>query len=768
MKKFIAIILGLFLALGFLGCNSDGSDIKIDLDEFISNPTALTITGDTLSWDEVDDANGYIVYADGEEVDKVKTNSFDFSSLTGDVIIFQVRTRAPRGMQDSALSAKLAFVANRDQEIANINLALSGSEMGAMLGNDFSEELVNKGMLSSDVESMVDEFTDFITAYDDAESFEDFVEAIRGVIEEVDNIEALVSALVKTQLVSYLEMLVEELEDENDEYEEDLESSYSYYSDDELQEMIDANNLQIDTYEDLIDQIEEDADSIVLAITSTIEYFVSVEEMISDDLVSLVDGLSGVEEASDLNVNELVDIKEEIVSILRETMPTEESMVLVLEVIDLVSSLSGTSMNFDSTVENHKGKMAAKSLYTLEAFINFLDTFDKDFFEDFKAFAVNEELSEEMISAEIGILVVKYFDKFYDDNENLLDTLSEVFTDEEQEALFDEYKVAINEMGDEFEAIYGMVDTLNFEQLMNLQVIFEDSFGALLDAFVDSDGEVVRQVAILSSFSDDDNTNLATGEVYNNYTELIEARELAIYDLYSEAFGILNAVVQSLDDDDINEVTNFLLESIFMSLVTQIDILVGAVDEELGFSEAELLAAKEVISTSLDITSSDVLAFLQAVLGYIVEEDVFQEYKTVLQDSYDYFAEEYGTDYASEYNSELYLDEFESNASLIFLASFYDDFMTNRNRGTLDDILEVLFDAMSEDDLIAFTEMDVDDIAAMETTMVSILDLLSSEFGDISKFDYNDLNSTNLEDINTFKGALGILALQLYLDESFE
>lgn len=753
MKKYVAIILGLFLVLGFTGCNSDGSDIKVDLDEFIGNPTNLVITGETLSWDEVPNADGYIVYANDEEVDKVNTNSFDFGSLSGDLLIFQVRTRAPRGMQDSALSAKLAFVVNREQVIADVELALA--QGGMDLDEDFSEELVNKGMVSADVEGLVDEMGDFMTSYGNAETFEDFIIAIRGLVEEADNIEALISALVKTQLVDFLEMLIAEFEAEIESHESDIISGYSWYTNEELQEMIDQAQMQIDVYDDLIDQIESDPDTIVLAVTSTIEYFISIEEMISDELVALIDGLGDVQEPSDLNANELAAIKEEIVSVLRETMPTGEEMVLVLEVIDLVSSLSGATINYNSTVENYKGKMAAQSLYSLEAFINFLDVFDLDFFEEFIAINDNAEMSVSMISAESGILVVKYFDKFYDDNENLLDTINEVFSDEEKEALFDEYVVALGQMGDELESASGLMSSLSFEQLMDLQVIFEDSFGELLDAFVESDGEIIRQAAINSNFSDYENMNLATGMVYDNDTEFNHARELARYDLLSEAFILLNSLIQSLNQDELNEITSFFLDSIFENVIGEVLVPYNA-----PFTEAEALAAKEVISTALGLANNDILAFLQAVVGYVVEEDVLQVYKTVVQDTFDYYTEEYGADYDSVYNPAFYQDDYRSNASLIFVASYYDDFMTNSNRGTLDDILEVVFSALNEEDLRDLTGLTSTEITAINETITEILDLLDDEFGNIKTFDYKNLSPSDLEDIGLFKSALVVLAMQ--------
>ena len=753
MKKIVAIILGLFLVLGFAGCNSDGSDIKIDMDEFISNPTKLVIAGTTLSWDEVENAEGYIVYANDEEVDKVKTNSFDFSSLSEELIIFQVRTRAPRGMQDSALSAKLAFVANKAEEIAAVNQTFVAN--GMIMDEGFSEELVNKGMVSGDIEGLVEKLSGFSENMESAETFDDFIVIIRDLVDEAENIEALISALVKVELVEYLQEEIYTLEAEKYGWVERGDSDYyGFYTETEIQDKIDALQLQIDAFEDLIEQIEDDPDAIVLAITSTIEYFISVEEMISGDLVALIDGLD-VDGTDNMNVTEYVDIKEEIVYILKETMPTLEEMVLVMDVMDLVASLSGTSLSYSTTVDNFKGKTAAQSLYSLEAFINFLDTMDENFFEEVKTIGNDDDLEYDMKNAELIILVVEYFDKFYDNNEDLFDTINAVFTDEEQEALFDEYKLAMGQLeGSEFESVSSIMTSLNFQQLIDLQIIFGDSFGEILDAFVASDGEIVRQAMLYSNFTYYEDRDSPTGTMFSNVSEYEEAKEITSYRLLKEMIVMINAFVQSLDADELNEITSFLLDSVFEGIISEIDDLADFSYDDSLFTQAEALAAKNIVSNALELANEDILAFVQALLVFLIDEDIWEEYEAVIENVYDYYVGEYGEDFRGVYSFEYSDDEYDSNAKLIFVADLYDEFMTNNNRDTLDDILEVVFDALRSEDLSVMYNYEPATITTMETAIDTVLDLLSSNFNDIKDLDYTDLDSDDLELIESFKGSI--------------
>ena len=675
--------------------------------------------------------------------------------------MFQVRTRAPRGMQDSALSAKLAFVENKTEEIAAVKTALATNNMG--LGDEFSEELVNKGMLADDVEGLVDEMYDFSDSMDSVDSFEDMIAALRALVEEADNIEALVSAFVKTELVGYLEEMIEDLEYEIKIWEEEITYEYSWY-DDYIQENIDTCQMQIDAYEDLINQIEDDPDSIVLAITSTINYFISVEKMISDDLVSLIDGVVDEDNPSNLTAAELLDIKTEIVYVLKETIPSEEEVILVMELVELLNSLSGTTINYDTAVENYKGKMAAQALYTIEAFTNFLDVFDEDFFDEFLNFVTNEELSFEMINAEMVILVVEYFNTFYDNNQDLLDTIDAVFSDEEQELLFDEYSTMLEGL-DGQEAANSLISSLSFAQLLNLQIIFEDSFGALLDAFVESDGEIVRQLTILQGYSMYGMVNYATGETYANETRTREASELTTYDLASEVCFILDAFLQSMDTDDFGEMTNFLLDSVFEVVMLQVGTLVGVVNDESPFSENEALDAKDAVKVGLDTANEDLLTFLQDLLEYLVDEDVMQEFKVVLADVHTHYSDEYGTNYDEEYNSERYMDDYRSNAGLVFIAGVYDDFMNNSNRGTLDDILDVVFNTWRENELLDISGFSSADVTDIQGAIADVLDLLNDEFSELKDLDYTDLDADDLKKLEDFQTAFEEAMLAFYNGE---
>ncbi len=706
------------------------------MDEFIAAPTNLSISGQELSWDAVTNADGYIVYANDVELDKVGADvtTFDFSSEQGDVLVFQVRTRAPRGMQDSPLSAKIAYVVDRAGEIEDVNTALTSMSMPFVPG--FAEKLVDKGMVAEDVENMSDAFDAFQTAIENAEDYEDYLAAINALLENVDNVEAIVSAVVNTYLKDFLE-------EEIDDLEFDLENGFVWD--------VESAEQELAVYQELLDTINEDPDTIVLSITTTIEYLLEVESLVSEDLVGLVQNIAETDDVENLNVDEVYQVKQEIVSILRESLPSQEEMGLIVELVDLLQSMSGAGLESYSSVENYKGKIAAQSLYQIEIFINFLDAFEKSDIQGVVDNSSSNELTDDMANAENIIILVKVFDRFYDDNQNLFDTFEAVFTDEEKELIYED---SIEALADAFameydipsEAAIGLYSSLDFSTLLDMQVILEDGFEAVLNELVASDCEIIRQIAISEGYYRDYSTiegtyeNVALDEVYTK-TEFYYERNLTDARVQQYSFNLVNAWVQTLNETKMNTITTMLVDQIFKGLVTNMfdEIAYGA-----PFNQAAALDALVVVNSTLLDSNGDIIEFVKNAMKYAVDQEVFMDYIDVLTDVHNYMKSEYGVNYEDDY----VYDEVEDYARLIYMASHYVNFMNNSNRGLLNDILDNVFTAMKDNDVQAITNMSSAQVDQLDTEIGELLDEVKSGFDAIDRFDATNLSEANITKIN--------------------
>lgn len=723
MKKLLLLLFGIVLALGVVGCNKGGSDLNLDTEEFIVAPSHLTISGTVLSWAAVDNADGYIVYANQEEADQVNNTSYDFSSLEGNRIIFQVKTKAPRGMEDSPLSASLAYVENKDQEIQQIKNTMISHSLN--MSDGFAEELVNKGMLNSEVDSMLTEFETFKSGMSQVNDFESFIKNLNDMLSEVTNVEALVSALVKEYLPAYLMDEIANLESENQMYQNQIDQNplwEEYY-----QGSIDQNQMIIDNYDSLLYQLQTNPNQVVLAITTTIDYFISIEQMMDENLVQTISSLIDVKDPTDLSASELSVVSDEMVNVLRETMPTQQDMFLIYQVYDMLLTLSGSSSTTFDTIDNFTGKMAVQSLYSLQAFIDFLDTLDETYYEDVVGY-LNDEPTSDLALAETGILTIKYFDTFKQDNQALLDTISGVFTDNEKEIMFNDYVDALG--GANSDVTFDFLSNINFQDLLDLETLSGDMFDKMLDAFIDHDGELLRSYVILTSYSGlysmYDFKNYATGETFATSEEMQYSRMLDEITVMKEMVYVLQAGISEVSNDDVSLFAPFIA-----NLVT------GYLTDNGYATTEELSGVLDAFNTLVDNTGDQQLELVNNILNYLVDENVFSDYYDAM------------TSLEGQFNS-----DDSGYITVVFWAGIYEDFMTNSNLTLRDDIITEFFNQLSDSAVLSGMNLTQTDVDQIESTINNIFNYIDGNVGDIAGLDYTNLSSTDIMKINSFVDTL--------------
>ncbi|XFA98537.1 hypothetical protein ACAG96_06650 [Candidatus Izemoplasma sp. B36] len=746
MKKVLLLLFIVIASFGFVGCNNGGSEIDINLDEYIATPSNLEITNKVLSWDEVENADGYVIYVNGEEGETVGTNSYDFSDLTGDSIIFQVQAEAPRGMQDSGLSASIAYIANFDQEVADIETALSLTDWEVPDG--FVEELVRKGMTEETLDGYVDGFETFNLEMNASETMSDQYSALHEFLSNFENIEAIISAFVVTVLPENIQYELSIMEGDLFEYQTELEDASEYYQE-FLEERIATLEMSIATLEELLLQIQENPDSIVLSIKTTMEYFMSIEELLTDDFINYLENF--IEEENqyepDFNIDEILLLKEEMVNILKETMPTQEEMMLMFEFYDVVAAISEESMNMQFTVDNYNGKMAAQTLLTIEAVINFLDSLDEAYFTEFFSL-IEEDENRDMFIADKFILTIKYYDEFRDKNEALLESIGNVFTDEENEILFNDFINSFNNndlIDEEYNEIYTSLGNINFEVLLQLETTFNDTFDDVLDVFVERDGELLKKYIILEGFTywgwDSEYYNSSTGEMYDGVAEFNHYRTLATYEFAEELSYILEAVLNSFNDEDYENFIDLLFTVFPVNLTA----------DELDLENQTASNILDAINTMFDNSKGDQLELLQNLINYIVDEEVFADLYLMEEDLYGYIQTQYpDAEYYYEYSDDPYV----AYAMVIQIAEYYVDFMNNANRGLVDDIIDEIVIMLLNEDVMNATMMTETEIDNLEANVADLLDFVKTSFEQIKDFDASDLSRTEIEAIQTFSSEL--------------
>ena len=704
MKKIVLVFLLVVSVFALAACKRGGTDLDLNYDEQIDAPTALKISGNMLSWNSVKDAKGYIIYINDVKVDTVDTNSYDFSSKIEDRMIFKVVTEAPRGMQDSVASVTIAYVKNKDAEISAIIDYIIDNDMS--MSDEFAAELVNKGMLADEFTTMMDGMKTLIDDMPYASDLDDMYQLLDEAMDDVTNIEALVSAIVKTMLPEQIDDEIYWLEQDVVYYTELLNQDWGWNAD-YYQSRIDDLNAQIEALKDLKAEIITNSDNVVQSIMVAVNYVMSVQSMITDDLIDGLMEISETEELQDLNVSEFILVKEEVVNILTETMPELKDVTVMIKTLETFSEYAYEMQDVEVSLPSSAEKMAGQMLMSMEAFIRFIDMIDEEFIETMKEID-NDNISDHHKQAKSATLLVTYFDQYKKDNQGLFDQINDIYSDEEKEAILNDN---IQILEDQMEDMEVDVDLsfMTFEVLMDMQIVFEDAFDDLLDAIVKSEGSFFMAVADMRELDDE-----LYDKDYENrdYEEYYLMTDVYGFKMLNEASVLIHAVVSGRSENDYELVSNFMVQYV---------LEIGGISLGLVSNESDYEEFKEDFMTFYANTTTEQYDLIQSIVEYIDDNDVFLNVATDLEDAY-------LDDPEGRYDEMLYF-------STVHMIRAYDDLMTRSNKSDLNIIIDEL-EALVQTDLID-DNYDGDNLADDLREIMTYLDTVS---GEIADFDVENLS----------------------------
>lgn len=704
MKKIVLVFLLVVSVFALAACKRGGTDLDLNYDEQIDAPTALKISGNMLSWNSVKDAKGYIIYINDVKVDTVDTNSYDFSSEIEDRMIFKVVTEAPRGMQDSVASVTIAYVKNKDAEISAIIDYIIDNDMS--MSDEFAAELVNKGMLADEFTTMMDGMKTLIDDMPYASDLDDMYQLLDEAMDDVTNIEALVSAIVKTMLPEQIDDEIYWLEQDVVYYTELLNQDWGWNAD-YYQSRIDDLNAQIEALKDLKAEIITNSDNVVQSIMVAVNYVMSVQSMITDDLIDGLMEISETEELQDLNVSEFILVKEEVVNILTETMPELKDVTVMIKTLETFSEYAYEMQDVEVSLPSSAEKMAGQMLMSMEAFIRFIDMIDEEFIETMKEID-NDNISDHHKQAKSATLLVTYFDQYKKDNQGLFDQINDIYSDEEKEAILNDN---IQILEDQMEDMEVDVDLsfMTFEVLMDMQIVFEDAFDDLLDAIVKSEGSFFMAVADMRELDDE-----LYDKDYENrdYEEYYLMTDVYGFKMLNEASVLIHAVVSGRSENDYELVSNFMVQYV---------LEIGGISLGLVSNESDYEEFKEDFMTFYANTTTEQYDLIQSIVEYIDDNDVFLNVATDLEDAY-------LDDPEGRYDEMLYF-------STVHMIRAYDDLMTRSNKSDLNIIIDEL-EALVQTDLID-DNYDGDNLADDLREIMTYLDTVS---GEIADFDVENLS----------------------------
>ncbi len=719
MKKFISLILIAVVAIALAGCNGSNTPDVTAVD-YIDAPTNLTIDGQTLSWDAVTDASGYIVFANDEEVANLKSDvtSYNFSSLQGDDIIFRVQTKAPKGLVNSEKSLSVAYVADKTQEVSQVAAQFTARNMNMPNLNQFATELVNKGMTSTELQPVMTAMDNMMDS--NPQSFSDAYDLIDALLSSTTNIEAIVSAVVK---VIIPEALQEQLQYATGEEAAMLYSMKNYFT--------------------------QNPDEAIVAITKSVQYMIQMEQAMSADMISNIEDLTSTDSPQNLNTAELMLVKDEMVSILRDNKPSLNDMELFIEFANTLMNVMNSSVGTTYPIDDYISKSALHMSLSIDLAIDFLDSFKAEYFDGIKAIATNDQSKgEAYMGAEVAALTVKHLATFKSDNQDEFDAIDNVFTDADKEAMFDANIANLANIDTvpnvDLTGVITALQNFDFQKILSLQESMGNTFDTILNGLADSDGAIFKQVAIMSSYQgmysskDSSFSNSALGLTFQNQTEMRYSQQQQSVILVKDVFDLLYPAINGIDQEDFTSAVNLVSDMVFAALA-------AIPENEIDLpQDVDLAAIETAVTTFIDNANGDLFQLVQNLMTFIDDNDPFTEAASVLEDTNSYMIANYGNDYMSSW----YYDDYSRYAAIITVAQYYSDFMNAANRQLVDN---VVLDGATMITSSAFAGMNMGTDPTTYTDLVdAILDNMMNFANTIKNYDYDNLTPEQRGVIDNF------------------
>ncbi|MCF7924741.1 MAG: hypothetical protein K9L64_06545 [Candidatus Izimaplasma sp.] len=704
MKKFIVLILAIFGMFSIVSCNKSSSEEttnlteEFNLDEQLDTPTNLAINGTTLTWSEVEYSTGYRIYVNGNLEAEVYNNSFDFSEVEGDNLIFTIKAITTTGLHNSNESVTIAYNANRSQEIAGIKTLLVSNNMIVSNPDGFAAELVDKGMVAADFGTMMSEFDTLrIQMESQNVSLSNMYEAIDGFMDSMNRyqIEALLSSLIKFELKAIIEEEIADMQDMEEQYGQDYSEEI----------MMNQNTL---------DFIEDNVDEVVKSAMLVVDYIVDVEESISTDLVTSFEGLAEAQSPNQASIDLAITLKNELVNDLKDSLPElEDVLILNRTLLAFLSTVYEGDFSIDTI---NVIKQSSQSLLGIELFYNYLLAIDASYVQ---GMLDTVDQSEYEVAENVIILNLTLLDEFLEDNQTLIQEMNDIYTVEEKEVMFFDYQVMlianqiiIENAGldkDDTSVIQSIFENnISYTEIFNAQVMMNDQLNELLDALVETDFKVITDVFAFAALDPDDFISI---EDYYN------AQKEYKFKMYNEIVNLINPIVQDMTLEEYQT----SLDLGFDFLVSYYEIA-NLTDETFNMDEVEL------IKTGFQDTSENQLQLLKLVLNEFDDNDFWLVY------------------------SDLDIANTEESAyeTMILIANTYINIYDAGGEAHLDAItLEVISIISDPDNMttLNLTQTEVDEIEGMLTTF---FEDIYNQANIIKDFDSNNLTLQQEEEIQIF------------------
>lgn len=642
----------------------------VDTQTSVDQPQNLVITGDTLTWDMVDDATSYEVMIDGQTY-TATSETFDLDALALSVGSYQVTVKAMNGTASSSASTAVTYTVAEDLDTDSVYVttlsAMDQSYEPDMTMDDFEYEYEFEVYLrASNMANFYAETAGELgMSTDDANGF--IVDAMRMMKSNPESMTDLMSDLSLFETYHMTEDRVVEL----------LYGLAQYY----VSEEVSALNDEISEIESMLTQLNSELDVLKQDVTFKDVYDILISFTENELEVSYVDMMffdgenysylnTFISIANDVYINgevtmnsyvyiddqDVIDFYEDLAlainaveahrSLLNDVSPLYNAIAVVDMKVTMISQyetmMTYAESSYDMVYELEMllTDEKAENTEALEAFVSFLFTIKNSVPEQVLTL-IDDAISGESVLSPTEILLIK--------NE-LIDVLQEAMPDEEAFAAFRAMQISFASIaGIDLSGIEAYVDYLGEvdHAQISLMLLFIEDFDAMdylqvmgyVSDLATSDlsedpSALIDMTAYIFDYIDAFNENHAT-EVEAYATLMDSENREAIYEL------LMAQVIIYAENNDLPEASIYILETLsdqydeLMILMDAVETLGMDVIDEIITSELAIYQAFIAISLAepedMVVALSDLLDELDPFIAIVLEDLSQDEMDALLQ-----------------------------------------------------------------------------------------------------------------------------------------
>jgi hypothetical protein len=687
MRKILVLMLMFISVFALVACQDE-------IDLTISAPTGVAISDEgVLSWTAVSGVDHYLVYIDQRSI-QVEGTSLDLTTqniLVGERFISVVAVKDEKQSLPSTVVPYTVVALSDPAVIIDGVLEIldpsytSANMTRADFSNDWDYEEYQDmlrmteayALATSSINMTEANALGFFTELDEMMTAPEPPQNLSALMTEMEMLDTYnINAYSAANIIYQLLLVSLEMR-----YEDELE--YEWGNAEQTLEILDA--------------LEENSIVTIQSLEIVLDFLLTFKDALSTNVIGLLDdAIDGTE----LSVSEIIIIKDEVVGILQDTMPSVTDIEFLYSALMYITgSITGDDM---SGYMVHTDFLAEVDHLVITIGLEFIASIDAQTVEELEVILDGWMWYDEygygtpdpVKTVDLVLYVMTYIDEFKTENSALFDDYDALMEDDANEALF---IMAIDQIILQLEDD-PYVDEMAIEMLEAYKAEY-DTIRAAMDIFANM-GENVIQEFITSE-----------AELFYAIIEMSQSSGMAmsmidalINDLLPLVIPYNTAIFADLDQEAILTLLEFLQIPVTAALI-------GSVGEFGG--EMELPNFDSILPDVASILA-DVIVLEQAILDAVVDADI----ETIMANQ--------------NLDPEI--------ASMLSVIVVLDLTLSSANEAIIYSIIDTIFDDILKDaDMMELHGLALTDIDTMKTMIEGQADEFITEVQAIADFNFNTL-----------------------------